>query len=317
MKAWCIRDEDVVTLREYFPDVEFVYARTADEAKRAIVDVDVCFAPFLTPEMVDAAQRLVWVHSSAAAVEGLLPLRELAIRNITVTNSRGVQGVAIAEHVMGGLLVLSRKFDRTLAAQREHRWIQNELCDDWPWLLHGKAMTIVGLGAIGLEVARRAHAFGLRITGVRRRADQPRPEFISRVVPSEQIEDALHGCDILVLAAPGVGGTHRMITASRLDLLNHGAIIVNVARSQLVDGPALEDRITRGRLGGAVLDVFDEEPLDAASPLWSMPNVIVTPHSSGFRATHWDDVIALFADELKRFRTGQPLTHLVDPLAGY
>src|SRR5581483_9399785 len=220
-----------------------------------------------TPEMVDAAQRLVWVHSSAAAVEGLLPLRELAIRNITVTNSRGVQGVAIAEHVMGGLLVLSRKFDRTLDAQRGRRWIQNELCEDWPWLLHGKAMTLVGVGTIGLEVARRAHAFGLRVTGVRRRVDQPRPEFIARVVSPDQIDDALVGCDILVVAAPGNGGTRRLITAERLDLLNHGAIVVNIAPSQIVDGGALAERITTGRLGGAVLDVFDEEPLDPASPL--------------------------------------------------
>jgi phosphoglycerate dehydrogenase-like enzyme len=94
-------------------------------------------------------------------------------------------------------------------------------------------------------------------------------------------------------------------------------VVVNVARAQIVDGKALEERLTSGRLGGAVLDVFDREPLDAASPLWSMRNVVVTPHSSGFRATHWDDVISLFAGELRRFRHGEPLTQLVDSSVGY
>ena len=99
----------------------------------------------------------------------------------------------MAEHVMGGLLVLSRRFDRTLDAQRERRWIQNELSDDWPWLLHGQSMTIVGLGTIGLEVAKRAHAFGMRVTGVRRRADQPRPDVRRSRRRARSVDEALSG----------------------------------------------------------------------------------------------------------------------------
>src|ERR1051325_3258940 len=161
VRAWCIPDAKVAALREQFPDVMFVQTNERDAVRGLITDVDVGFTPFLTPEMVQAARCLRWVHSPAAAVEGLLPLSELGARDITVTNSRGVQAIPMAEHVMGGLLVLARKYDRTLAAQRERRWIQNELSHDWPWLLHGRAMTIVGLGTIGTESARRAHGFGM------------------------------------------------------------------------------------------------------------------------------------------------------------
>jgi phosphoglycerate dehydrogenase-like enzyme len=271
----------------------------------------------MTPEMVAAAPRLRWVHSSAAAVEGLLPLADLARREIVVTNSRGVQAIPMAEHVMGGLLVLSRRYDRMLDAQRERRWIQNELTNDWPWMLHGGSMTIVGLGTIGIEVARRAHAFGMSISGVRRRAAEPRPSFVDRVVGPDRLNDALMGCDVLVLSAPGVSSTQRMIGAEQLALLNDGAVVVNVARGQILDEAALLAALGSGKVRGAVLDVFDREPLDADSPLWSTPNVVITPHTSGFRASHWDEVTDLFSDNLRRFQSGEPLRNPVDAAAGY
>jgi len=317
VKAWCIPPHQVDVLRRRFPDVEFKNVNTRDEVPAALRDADVAFAPFLLAEWVDDAPALRWVHSSAAAVEGLLPLPALAKRNILVSNSRGVQAVAMAENVIGGLLVLARKFDRTLGAQREHRWIQNELIDDWPWLLHGKRMTIVGLGTIGMEVARRAHAFGMKITGIRRRTSEPKPDFIDRVFAPESLDDALAGCEILVLSAPGVDATKRIIGPDQLARLAPGAVLVNVARGQVVDELAMIDALRSGALGGAVLDVFEREPLPADSPLWDLPNVVITPHSSGFRAAHWDDVIELFAENLERFRRGDTLANLVDPSAGY
>jgi D-2-hydroxyacid dehydrogenase (NADP+) len=223
----------------------------------------------------------------------------------------------MAEHVMGGLLVLSHRFDRTLEAQRARRWIQDDLADDWPWLLQGQRMTIVGLGTIGVEIARRAHAFGMHVTGVRKRLDQPRPDFVETVVSPEQLADALSGCDVLVLSAPGIAATNRMIGAKQIALLNRGAVLVNVARAQIVDEPAMLGALESGQLGGAVLDVFEREPLDAASPLWSTPNVVITPHSSGFRRSHWDEVVDMFSDNFVRYRRGEPLVNVVDLAAGY
>ena len=317
VKAWCIPDTHVARLREQFPDIEFVQPPTLDAARPVIGDVDVAFTPFLTTDLVAAAAKLAWVHSSAAAVEGLLPLADLEARGIMVTNSRGVQAIPIAEHVMGGLLVLARKFDRTLEAQRERRWIQNDLIHDWPWLLHGKRMTIVGLGTIGVEVAKRAHAFGIDVTGVRRRPAEHRPSYLDRVVTPSHLHEALEGCDILVLSAPGVSATQGMIGAEQLAMLNRGAILVNVARAPIVNDAAMRAALESGQLGGAVLDVFEREPLEPENRLWSTPNVILTPHSSGFRASHWDEVTALFADNLRRFIGGEPLVNVVDHAAGY
>jgi D-2-hydroxyacid dehydrogenase (NADP+) len=317
VQAWCIPDTHVAALRRAFPGIAFTHARDQAETSRDIPDADVCFTPFLTPAMVEAAKRLRWVHSSAAAVEGLLPLTALAARDVVITNSRGVQAVPMAEHVMGGLLVLARKYDLTLAAQRERRWIQNELSHDWPWMLHGRTMTIVGLGTIGLEIARRARAFGMRVTGVRRRTEEPRPDFVDRIVGADHLADALAGCDVLVLSAPGIASTHRMIGAEQLAMLNPGAVLVNVARGQIIDDVALLRALESGQLRGAVLDVFDREPLESASPFWTMPNVVITPHSSGFRQSHWDDVVELFSDNLRRFQSGEPLRNIVDAAAGY
>jgi phosphoglycerate dehydrogenase-like enzyme len=140
---------------------------------------------------------------------------------------------------------------------------------------------------------------------------------VDRVLGADRLDEALDGCDVLVLAAPGVAATQGMIGARELAMLNPGAVLVNVARAAIVDQQALIANLKSGRLGGAVLDVFEREPLDASSPFWSMRNVVVTPHSSGFRSTHWRDVIALFADNLERYRSNQPLRQLVDAAAGY
>jgi phosphoglycerate dehydrogenase-like enzyme len=178
-------------------------------------------------------------------------------------------------------------------------------------------MTIVGLGTIGLEIAKRASAFDMTIAGVRRHPERDVPSFVDEVFGTDRLDDALTGCDVLVLAAPGVAATQAMIRAREIALLNRGAVLVNVARAAIVDQRALMQGLQSGQLGGAVLDVFEKEPLDPASPLWSMRNVVITPHSSGFRSTHWRDVTALYVDNMHRYLTGEPLRHLVDAAAGY
>lgn len=317
VKAWSIPDTHAAAIAAAFPDIEFVRAFNVDDAGAMLTDVDLAFTPHLKADSIAGATRLRWVHSPAAAVEGLLPLAALAERGVAVTNSKGIQAVSIAEHVLGGMLMLSRRFNRTLAAQASRTWIQNALTDDWPWLLAGQRMTIVGLGTIGIEIARRAHAFGMRVTGVRRRSELERPACVDAVFAPDQLDQAIDGADVLVLSAPGVGATHRIIGAPQLARLNRGALLVNVARAGIVDDAAMRSALAGGQLGGAVLDVFEQEPLDPADGLWGMPNVIITPHSSGFRASHWDDVAALFRANLTRFLRGELLLNPVDLRAGY
>jgi phosphoglycerate dehydrogenase-like enzyme len=287
------------------------------DAFTGIQSADAALASRLSADIVENAPHLRWVHSTAAAV-GILPLKELAARNITVTNSRGVQAATMAEFVMGGLLVIARRIHLMLEAQRERRWIQNDLTRDmWPWSVRGRRMTIIGLGTIGREVAHRAHAFGMRVSAIRRKVSEPKPAFVERIAPPEQLDDVLHGSDVLVIAAPSIAETDRLIDARRLALLNHDAIVINVARGKIIDEGALIAALQHGRLGGAVLDVFEHEPLDPQSPLWTLPNVIISPHVSGVRPDHWDDVIDLFSENLQRFERGEPLLNAVDVRAGY
>jgi phosphoglycerate dehydrogenase-like enzyme len=315
---WQTPKSQVDRLRERFPEINFRHALTDDEASLAIETTDIALASRLSAAMVERAPRLRWVHSTAAAVANLLPLDEFAARGIIVTNSRGIQAVPIAEHVMGGLLVLARRFNVMSEAQRDRRWIQNELTRDaWPWSLQGRKMTILGLGTIGQEVARRAHAFGMSVTGIRRRLDQPVPAFVERMVGPDRLHDTLRGCDVLVISAPFISGTDGLIGTKEIVLLNSGGIIINVARGKIVDEAALIAAIQSGHLGGAVLDVFEREPLDRASPLWSLPNVIISPHSAGVRPDHWDEVINLFSENLSRFQRGEPLLNMVNCDAGY
>jgi phosphoglycerate dehydrogenase-like enzyme len=315
---WQTPKSQVERLRERFPELQFTHALADAEAAEAIETADVALASRLSPAMVERASRLRWVQSTAAAVGGILPLRELSARGILVTNSRGIQSVPIAEHVMGGLLILARRFNLMLDAQRDRRWIQNELTRDaWPWSLQGRKMTIFGFGSIGQEVARRAHAFGMHVTGVRRRLDQPVPTFVDRIAGPDQLDASLRGCDVLVISAPFLSDTDRLIRGEQIAMLNPGAIIINVARGNILDESALVRGLESGKLGGVMLDVFEREPLDAASPLWSLPNVIISPHSAGVRPDHWDEVINLFSENLRRFERGESLLNMVNLEAGY
>jgi phosphoglycerate dehydrogenase-like enzyme len=317
VEFWRVPEKQVARLRQRFPHMTFTHALTDADAFTAIQSADVALASRLSPDIIENASHLRWVHSTAAAV-GILPLRELASRNIAVTNSRGIQAAAMAEFVVGGLLAIARRFHLMLEAQRELRWIQNELTRDiWPWSVRGRRMTIVGLGTIGREVAERAHAFGMRVTAIRRKISEPKPPFVERITGPEHLDEALRGCDVLVIAAPSIAETDRLISSERLAMLNHGAIVINVARGKIIDEAALIAALQQGHLGGAVLDVFEHEPLDPHSPLWTLPNVIISPHVSGVRPDHWDDVIDLFSENLQRFERGEPLLNLVDAHAGY
>ncbi len=317
VEFWLVPQGQVDKLREQFPNVTFADTRDDTDALREIADADAALASRLAPQMVRQAGRLKWVHSPAAAV-GILPLSDLAARGILVSNSRGIQANTMAEHVMGGLLMIARRLDVAFSAQRERRWIQNELTSaDWPGTINGKSMTIVGLGTTGLEVARRAHAFGVRVTGIRRHPERPKPAFADRLAGPGELHAALRGCDILVISAPALAETDCLIGPNEIALLNRGAIIANVARGRIVDQNAMIEALQSGQLGGAVLDVFEHEPLEPSNALWTLPHVIITPHSSGVRPDHWDDVIDLFAENLRRFQCGEPLLNLIDCQAGY
>jgi phosphoglycerate dehydrogenase-like enzyme len=316
VRQWQIPAEGVEALRRRFPNIEFIHATSDEQRAEGLKDCDVCYTWILKAHEAATATKLKWVHTSAVAVETIC-LPELFGRGIVVSNTRGVQAVPIAEHVMAVALAFAKQLPFALAQQRDARWAQNEFTGErLPWLLKGRTLGVIGVGTIGSEIASRAAAFGMRVVAMRRRAGADTPG-IDRVYGAGQLGEFLSQCHVLVIAAPLTPETHAMLGAAQFAELPKGAIVINVGRARIIDTDALMQALESGHLGGASLDVFPQEPLPADHPLWTMPNVILTPHTSGFRHGHWDEVVDFFAENIERFQRGEPLKHQVSPELGY
>lgn len=315
--AWQIPAAAVDRLRARCPQHTFLYATTPDARAEGLRVCDAAFTWVLTAPELATAARLTWVHSSAVAV-GTLCLQELAARGVVVSNSRQVQSTPIAEHVLASLLALTRRLPLAFERQQQAVWAQNEFSGPHlPMVLRGQRLGVVGLGSIGTEVARLGAAFGMEVMGVRRDPSRGAPPGVSRVWGPDGLDEMLAVADVVVIAAPLTAQTDALFDRARIARLRPGARLVNVARGQLVDTSALCDALTRGHLAGAALDVFQEEPLPASDPIWRAPNVVLTPHTSGFRPDHWFDVVDLFAENIRRREAGLPVQWRVDLARGY
>lgn len=256
------------------------------------------------------APNLRWLHVFNAGVDNPVFGRFLE-RGVRLSTSAGSTAEPIAQTAIAGLLMLARGFPHWLAAQRERRWAPlpaGHIPDD----LRGQTAVVVGLGAIGREVARLAKALGLRVVGVRRspqRADDP----VDELHHPAALGGLLPRTDWLILAAPLTPETHHIIDARALALLPRGARVLNVGRGSLIDEPALIEALRTGHIAGAYLDVFEEEPLPPESPLWALPNVIVTPHNSAASTGNAARSAAMFFENLKRWARGEPLINEVIP----
>jgi phosphoglycerate dehydrogenase-like enzyme len=266
-----------------------------------------------------AAKRLRWVHSAAAGVGNVLNTG-IAATDILVTNSAGIHGAPIAEFVVAGILHFLRGLDVAIAQQQRGEWSKDFFVAlDAPLREISECrVLIVGTGGLGGQTARRLSALGATCIGVRRRPELGTPEGFSRVVGTSALDDELAAADVLVLAAPLTADTSELMTRARLERLSRRAIVVNVARGALLDEAALAELLRQGRLRGAVLDVFQKEPLPATSPLWQLPNALVVPHVSPVSpGRFWPRQLDLFLDNWRRYVHGEPLRNLVDKKAGY
>ena len=316
--AWVMPKRFVDELRRDFPQHSFHDAWDRDAIRRLLPEADAAFTPFVDRDIFPAATRLRWVQSPAVGV-GSLMFPELLASPVVVTSARGIRARAMAEHVLGVTIALARKLPIAIRAQVEHRWAQEQLEGAAVDVrtLRGQRLGLVGLGAIGVELVKIAAPFGFRITAIRRRTNEPRPEGVDEVWPPERLHDLVAQSDVVVLAAPHTPETRRLIGKAELDRIKRGALLVNIARGKLVDDDAVIAALGDGRLGGAALDVFTTEPLPSNSPYWDLPNVIVTPHTSGAMQDYWTPLVALFSENLRRFERGESLRNVVDKVAGY
>ena len=331
-RTWTMTREAAQRVRDEAPpgwDVHFVEAPTSsdgdgprgasDEVMSEIPKADVYLGFGIPRPLYLAAKRLRWVHSAAAGVGNAL-YPEMVAGDVILTNSAGVHAIPIAEYIVAGVLYFFRGLDIAAEQQQRIEWNKLPFVGERSPLreVGGACVLIVGTGGIGSEAARRLSALGATCAGARRRASLGAPAGFDRVVSFENIESELPSADVVVLAAPLTEQTRGILSARRLDLLRPSAIVVNVARGALLDEQALIERLRSGRIRGAALDVFQEEPLASDSPLWQLRSALVTPHISPVSpGRFWKRELDLFLDNWRRFVRGEPLRNLVDKHAGY
>ena len=331
-RTWTLtRDAEERIRREAPPgwDIYFVQAQTSsdgdgprgssDEVLRAIPNADVYLGFGIPRPLLLAAKRLQWVHSAAAGVGNAL-YPEMRDGDVVLTNSAGVHAIPIAEYITASVLYFFRGFDIAVDQQRRREWNKQPFVGEDSSLreVGGACVLVVGAGGIGSEAARRLTALGAQCVGVRRRPELGTPTGFDRVIGFDDIDRDLPNADVIVLAAPLTDETRGLIHARRLDAMKPSAIVINVARGALIDEAGLIERLRVGRLRGAALDVFQEEPLASDSPLWQLRSVLVTPHVSPVSpGRFWARELDLFLDNWRRFTRGEPLRNVVDKRAGY
>jgi phosphoglycerate dehydrogenase-like enzyme len=326
------RSRDLELIRAAAPGARIVTLSREGLTDESVEDVEVLLRGWLSSDAFDRllvrAPRLNYVHSASAGVERALTATARE-RGIVITNARGVFSRPIAEYVLMMILAVSRRLPGLLELQRERTWQPLEGVE-----LRDVTVGIVGLGSIGRAVGALATAFGCRVVAVRRRSeaggagatavgamDDESRSFgelmLDRVSGPDSLPQLLSESDFVVLAAPLTPETEDMIDEAALTAMKPTAWLINIARGRLVDERALLAALREGRIGGAILDTFREEPLPPSSAFYDLENVIVTPHTSWSSGRVLDRSVQLFCDNLRRYAAGEPLLNVVDPSAGY
>jgi phosphoglycerate dehydrogenase-like enzyme len=260
----------------------------------------------------ERAPRLRWLQATSAGIGELLVESRLAESAIRFTTASGVHASALSEFVALGLLYWCKDVPVVQRRQAQRHWERYTARS-----LAGQRVLVVGLGEIGRNVARVCSALQTEVWGMRRSAGQTRPDGVTRLIPKAELGQALAQIDALVLACPLTRETQGLIGARELAALPASAILINIARGPVVDQEALIDALARNAIRGAVLDVFEQEPLPAQSPLWGMVNVLISPHSASTVADENGRIVDIFVDNLRRFLDGRPLNNEFVAERGY
>ena len=292
----------------------------ADEFLSRLQEAEIICSYWMPVNWRHLAPHLRWLQCSGAGVDGLLPTGVLDPNcGVIVTTAAGIHAATISEYVFGSILMFNRNWSEMVRLQDRHVWPRSA---SWYNLgareLVDQALGIIGLGHIGRRIAQLGQAFGMRVLATHRtvREGEKDPN-VDELYPMEKLQELLRLSDYVVLAVPLTRETEKLIGEAELRAMRRHAYLVNVARGRVIDEGALIRAIQERWIAGAGLDVTKEEPLPASSPLYSMPNVILTPHISGLSVNYDKRLTALFADNLQRYRSGQPLRNQYNPERGY
>lgn len=276
-------------------------------------DCEVLFGNF-PPADLKYIPNLKWVATASAGVDAYVADDIYPHPGVILTNSSGAYGIAIAEHLLTVTLMLLRRMREYEEGQRQKRWKYLGKIRS----VFGSTVTIVGIGNIGGNFAKRCKAMGATVRGVKRTPGE-KPEYIDELYLTEELDQAIQGADVVALCLPGTNQTQHIITEKQLNAMKPGAILLNVGRGTAIDQQALCQALESGHLGGAGLDVTDPEPLPPESPLWTMGNVVLTPHISGNDSLDYttETILDLFIENLSHYVKGEPMHNVIDRKIGY
>jgi phosphoglycerate dehydrogenase-like enzyme len=291
------------------PGVRVVVPENLEEARREVVDADAAFGT-ITPELLAAAKHLRWLQAPAIAPPAGYFFSELVEHPVVVTNFRGIFNDHIAAHIMAFVLYFARGLHRYVPHQLRHEWAPAPL-DTGVVHLPGTTALIVGVGGIGAETAHLCVAFGMRVIGIDARRED-RPDDVAELHGPAALDDLLPHADFVILTIPHTPETEGMMNVERFGRMKPSAFFINIGRGQTTRLPDLVAALGAGTIAGAGLDVFEEEPLPRDHPLWSAPNVLLTPHTAGYGPYLDDRRLQIVIDNAGRFVRGEPLRNVVD-----
>ena len=317
-ELWNIPPWFAKRLAQEFPKLEITHRVSYDGVEQDLRAAEILFTISLRPEQFTVAEKLRWIHAPTAAVHQFL-FDELVNSDVIVTNSREVHGPVVAEHVIALIFALAKKIPQAAILQQRHQWGQQEIWNEGPrpHEIAGTTLGLIGVGSIGRRVAQMASTLGMRVLAVREHVEKGTPDGVERVFPLSDLDEVLKQSDYVVVAAPLIEATQRLMNAEHLALMKSDSVLINVGRGAQVDEAALVDTLRKRRIAGAALDVFEREPLPADSPLWGLDNLLITPHTAGLTEKLWHRHYDLFTDNLRRYLAGQPLQFVVDKHKGY
>jgi phosphoglycerate dehydrogenase-like enzyme len=304
-------------LRTDFPQTEVTYSAHKRDDAQALNGADVLIGWSLSPEQLRAAKSLRWIYSITAAIDQFL-YPDFISSDIALTNAGSVHGPVVAEHAVAMLLALAKRIPSAVRYQDRRKWAMEAIWNEQPRPreVRGANLVVVGLGSIGTEVVAMAAALSMHVIGVREYPERG-PAGAHEVVGYDALDSALARADFVVLAAPLAERTRHLIDSRRLQIFKPEAFLINVSRGSLVDEAALVKALRDRRIAGAALDVFEEEPLSRWSPLWKMPQVLITPHTAFLTENVWQRHYEVFAANLKRFLARRQLEGVIDKKRGY
>lgn len=292
---------------------EMVFHTKDEVTEQDLKNADIILGNLRDPGKLALCERLKWIQLNNAGTEGYCEPGVLP-KGAVLANSTGAYGLAISEHMIGCLFELRKKL---------HLYYKNQLAHDWrsegfAGVVEGTTVLVIGLGDIGTTFARKMKALGCKTIGVKRRVGE-KPEWVDELYGMDALDALLPEADVVAMSLPGNPSTWHVLNRERIAALKENAVVINVGRGTAIDTDALSDALYAGKIAGAALDVTDPEPLPAGHPIWDAPNAVITPHiSGGFTLPETlEQIVELFAQNLRRYLAGEALQNVVDLETGY